>query len=184
MQLVANVFTHPREGILIADASGTIIEVNDTFSRITGYSREEVLGKNPRILQSGRQSPEFYTAMWHELLESGHWTGEMWNQRKSGEVYAEMLTIRVVYDTDKVIQNYVALFTDITSMKEHQRELEHIAHFDALTGLPNRILLADRLHQAMAQSQRRNQPLALAFLDLDGFKEVNDTHVTRSEMNC
>lgn len=114
--------------------------------------------------------------MWHELLENGHWTGEMWNRRKSGEVFAEMLTISAVYAADKVIQNYVALFTDITSMKEHQRELEHIAHFDALTGLPNRILLGDRLHQAMAQSQRRNQPLAVVFVDLDGFKTVNDTH--------
>ncbi|MBA3022416.1 MAG: diguanylate cyclase [Sideroxydans sp.] len=176
LQLAANVFTHAREGILIADADGAIIDVNDTFTRITGYGREEVLGKNPRILQSGRQPPEFYTAMWHELLENGHWTGEMWNRRKSGEVFAEMLTISAVYAADKVIQNYVALFTDITSMKEHQRELEHIAHFDALTGLPNRILLGDRLHQAMAQSQRRNQPLAVVFVDLDGFKTVNDTH--------
>ncbi len=176
LQLAANVFTHAREGILIADEKGTIIDVNDTFSRITGYSREEVLGKNPRILQSGRQTPEFYTAMWKELTEKGHWSGEVWNRRKSGEVYAEMLTISAVYDADKVIQNYVALFTDITSMKEQQHQLEHIAHFDALTGLPNRILLADRLQQAMAQSQRRKQPLAVVFLDLDGFKAVNDTH--------
>jgi len=176
LQLAANVFTHAREGILIADANGSIIEVNDTFSRITGYSHTEALGKNPRILQSGRQTSEFYAAMWKELIENGHWTGEMWNRRKSGEVYAEMLTISAVYDADKVIQNYVALFTDITSMKEHQYQLEHIAHFDALTGLPNRILLADRLQQAMVQIQRRKQPLAVVFLDLDGFKAVNDNH--------
>lgn len=176
LQLAANVFTHAREGILIADANGAIIEVNDTFSRITGYSREEAMGKNPRILQSGRQTPEFYAAMWKELIENGHWTGEVWNRRKSGEVYAEMITISAVYDVDRVIQNYVALFTDITSMKEQQHQLEHIAHFDALTGLPNRILLSDRLQQAMVQSQRRKQSLAVVFIDLDGFKAVNDTH--------
>jgi diguanylate cyclase (GGDEF)-like protein/PAS domain S-box-containing protein len=176
LRLAANVFTYAREGILITDAHGSIIDVNETFSRITGYSHEEALGKNPRMLQSGRQTPEFYTAMWQELIENGHWTGEVWNRRKSGEVYAEMLTISAVQDNDKITQYYVALFTDITSMKEHQRQLEHIAHFDALTGLPNRVLLADRLQQALSQSQRRKQSLAVVFLDLDGFKEVNDTH--------
>lgn len=176
MRLAANVFTHAREGILITDAHGTIIEVNDTFSRITGYSRNEVLGKNPRILQSGRQAPEFYVEMWQAISQNCYWTGEMWNRRKNGEVYAEMLTISAVYDANQNMQNYVALFTDITSMKEHQRELEHIAHYDALTDLPNRILLSDRLKQAMVQTQRRNQSLAVLFIDLDGFKAVNDLH--------
>lgn len=176
LQLAANVFTHAREGILITDAETNIIDVNETFSRITGYSREEALGKTPRMLQSGRQPPEFYVAMWKALTENNHWTGEVWNRRKSGEVYAEMLTISAVRDAAHVVQNYVALFTDITSMKEHQRQLEHIAHYDALTHLPNRILLADRLQQAIAQSVRRNLSLAVVFLDLDGFKAVNDTH--------
>lgn len=176
LQLAANVFTHAREGILITDAQGTIIEVNDTFSRITGYAREEALGRNPRMLQSGRQTAEFYAAMWKQLIENGYWTGEVWNRRKSGEVYAEMLTISAVRDAHNSTQNYVALFTDITSMKEQQHQLEHIAHYDALTGLPNRVLLADRLQQAIAQTQRRKQSLAVAFLDLDGFKAVNDTH--------
>lgn len=176
LQLAANVFTHAREGILITDAQGAIIEVNDTFSRITGYGREEALGQNPRMLQSGRQSAEFYAAMWKQLIENGYWTGEVWNRRKSGEVYAEMLTISAVRDAHNATQNYVALFTDITSMKEQQHQLEHIAHYDALTGLPNRVLLADRLQQAIAQTQRRKQSLAVAFLDLDGFKAVNDTH--------
>jgi len=176
MRLAANVFTHAREGILITDAHGTIIEANDTFSRITGYSRNEVLGRNPRILQSGRQGPEFYVEMWRAISQNCYWTGEIWNRRKNGEVYAEMLTISAVYDSNQNIQNYVALFTDITSMKEHQRELEHIAHYDALTDLPNRILLSDRLEQAMVQTQRRNQSLAVLFIDLDDFKAVNDTH--------
>ena len=176
LQLAANVFTYAREGILITDSAGNIIEVNDTFTRITGYGREDVLGKNPRLLQSGRQTSEFYAEMWKSLTENNYWTGEIWNRRKNGEVYAEMITISMVRDSEQIVQNYVALFTDITSMKEHQRQLEHIAHYDALTNLPNRILLADRLQQAMAQCLRRKHFLAVVFLDLDGFKAVNDIH--------
>ena len=155
LQLAASVFTHAREGIIITDADGTIIEVNDAFTRITGYSRDEVLGQNPRILSSGRQNKEFYAAMWRDLIEKGHWYGEIWNRRKNGEVYAEMLTISAVRDAQGEIQQYVALFSDITALKEHEQQLEHIAHYDALTDLPNRVLLADRLQQAMAQAQRR-----------------------------
>ena len=145
-------------------------------SRITGYERAEVLGKNPRMLQSGRQSRAYYQAMWRSLTDSGYWSGEIWNRRKNGEVFAELLTISAVKNAEGVTQNYVALFTDITPMKEQQKQLEHIAHYDALTDLPNRTLLADRLQQAMAQTQRRGQSLAVAYLDLDGFKTVNDTH--------
>ncbi|MCQ8102798.1 EAL domain-containing protein [Methylomonas sp. SURF-2] len=176
LQLAASVFTHAREGIMIADASGTIIDVNETFSRITGYSREEVVGKNPRILQSGRQDADFYAIMWKALLEKGHWYGEIWNRHKNGKVFAEMITISAVADASGQARNYVALFTDITQMKAHQQELEHIAHYDALTGLPNRVLLTDRLQQAMLQSERRNQSLAVVYLDLDGFKAVNDNY--------
>ncbi len=176
LQLAASVFTHAREGIMITDADGTIIDVNDTFTRITGYSREEALGQNPRILNSGRQPPEYYTTMWRVLLETGQWSGEVWNRRKSGEVFAEMQTVSVVRDAAGVTQNYVALFSDITPMKTHQQQLEHIAHYDALTHLPNRVLLADRLQQAIHQSQRRQRSLAVVFLDLDGFKAVNDSH--------
>ena len=176
MQLAASVFTHAREGIMITDAVGTIVDVNDTFTSITGFSREDALGQNPRILNSGRQPPEYYAAMWHTLTHEGHWTGEVWNRRKNGEVYAELLTMSAVRDTLGKTKNYVALFTDITQIKEHQQRLEHIAHFDALTNLPNRVLLADRLQQSMAQSQRRECALAVAYLDLDGFKLVNDAH--------
>lgn len=176
LRLAANVFTFAREAISITDAQGTIIDVNAAFSRITGYERSEVLGKNPRILQSGRQSPAYYAAMWQNLSASGHWSGEIWNRRKNGEVFAELLTISAVKNAAGVTLNYVALFTDITPMKEQQKQLEHIAHYDALTDLPNRTLLADRLQQAMAQAQRRSQSLAVAYLDLDGFKAVNDTH--------
>jgi diguanylate cyclase (GGDEF)-like protein/PAS domain S-box-containing protein len=176
LQLAASVFTHAREGIMITDAKGSIVDVNDTFTRITGFSREEALGKNPRMLNSGRQPPEYYAAMWRALLETGHWNGEVWNRRKDGEVYAEMQTVSAVRDAAGQTQNYVALFSDITPMKEHQQQLEHIAHFDALTHLPNRVLLADRLQQAIHHCQRRKHSLAVVFLDLDGFKAVNDHH--------
>jgi diguanylate cyclase (GGDEF)-like protein/PAS domain S-box-containing protein len=176
LQLAASVFTHAREGIMITNAEGTVIEVNGTFTHITGYSRDEIIGQNPRILGSGRQDKSFYAAMWQALDEQGHWSGEIWNRRKNGEVYAEMLTTSAVRDANGKTQRYVALFSDITAIKEHQNQLEHIAHFDALTHLPNRVLLADRLQQAMAQVQRRGQKLTVAYLDLDGFKSVNDLH--------
>lgn len=176
LQLAASVFSHAREGITITDADGSIIEVNDAFTRITGYSREEVLGRNPRIFQSGRQGPEFYAAMWQALTGKGYWCGEIWNRRKSGEVYVAMTTISAVRDADGKTQNYVSLFSDITSIKEHQKQLEHIAHYDVLTGLANRVLLADRLQQAIVQSQRHKRSLAVAYLDLDGFKAVNDQY--------
>jgi diguanylate cyclase (GGDEF)-like protein/PAS domain S-box-containing protein len=176
LHLAASVFSHAREGIMITAADSTIIDVNEAFSRLSGYSRDEVLGQNPRILKSGRQKKEHYAAMWQELVEQGHWTGEVWNRRKNGEVYAVMQTISAVRDIHGNTQQYVALFSDITPIKEHERQLEHIAHYDALTALPNRVLLADRLHQAMAQAQRRGQQLAVAYLDLDGFKAVNDNH--------
>lgn len=176
LQLAASVFTHAREGIFIASPAGTIIEVNAAFTRITGYSREEVLGRDPRMLNSGRQGPEFYAAMSMALARDGQWSGEIWNRRKSGEEYVESATISAVRGLDGQTQNYVALFTDVTTMKEHERQLERIAHYDALTHLPNRVLLADRLQQAMIQCQRRDRSLAVAYLDLDGFKAVNDRH--------
>ncbi len=176
LHLAASVFTHAREGIMITDADGIIIDINDAFTHINGYNRDEVLGRNPSFLGSGLQDQAFYVALWGDLLEKGHWSGEIWNRRKNGEVYAEIQTISAVRDTQGNTQHYVALFSDITSQKEHERQLEHIAHYDALTGLSNRVLLADRLRQAMTQAQRRSTRLAVAFLDLDGFKAVNDNH--------
>jgi diguanylate cyclase (GGDEF)-like protein/PAS domain S-box-containing protein len=176
LQLAANVFTHAREGIMITNASGDILDINEAFSRITGYAREDVLGRNPRMLSSGRQERTFYEALWHDLIEHGYWYGEVWNRRKNGEVFAVMQTISAVRNEAGHVRQYLALFSDITPMKEHERQLEQIAHFDALTQLPNRVLLADRLHQAMNQARRRDQRLAVAYLDLDGFKAVNDSH--------
>jgi len=176
LKLAASVFSHAREGITITDSKGTILEVNDTFTKVTGYSREEVLGKNPRILQSGRQSPEFYIEMWATLQQEGSWVGEVWNRRKNGEVYAELLTIGAVHNSSTQEINYVALFTDITEQKTHQTQLQRMAHYDVLTNLPNRVLLADRLTQAMDHATRNSRSIAVLFLDLDGFKAINDRH--------
>ncbi|MGI9133158.1 MAG: putative bifunctional diguanylate cyclase/phosphodiesterase, partial [Rhodoferax sp.] len=135
-----------------------------------------VLGKNPRLLQSGRHGPEHYAAVWRELDAHGCWLGEMWNRRKDGQDYACLQSISVVRNALGQPEHYVSLSNDITPIKDHARQLDHIMHFDALTGLPNRILLVDRLQQAIANSQRHKHPLALAYFDLDGFKAINDTY--------
>lgn len=176
LQQAANVFTHAREGIMITDLQGNILEVNETFTQITGYSREEAIGQNHLFLSSGRQEPEFFATMRQELVEQGNWHGEVWNRRKNGEVYVEMLTISAVRDADDRPRQFVALFSDVTAQKErHQKQLEHIAHYDALTGLINRTLLTDRLQQAMAQAPRQEHALAVVMIDLDEFKLINET---------
>lgn len=174
--LMASVFTHASEVIMITAVDGSIIDTNEAFTRITGYSRDEVRGKNPRLLNSGRHSAEFYRTMWQRIATEGEWHGEIWNQRKNGDVYAAMLTISAVRDEEGKVGHYVALSSDISQIKAHEEQLEQIAHFDALTKLPNRLLLGDRMHQALIQAKRRGQPLAVVFLDLDGFKAVNDQH--------
>lgn len=176
LRLSASVFTGAREGITITDLDGTILDVNDAFTRITGYQREEVLGRNPRMLKSGLQSRDFYEQMWGSIRRDGHWSGEIWNRSKNGDIFAEMLTINAIRDADGKATQYVSLFSDITEIKRHAQQLEHVAHYDALTGLPNRVLCANRLRQAMAQSLRNKQMLAVAYFDLDGFKAINDQH--------
>lgn len=176
LQMAASVFTHAHEGIAITNLVGTIVDINDTFTVITGYNREEVLGENHRILQSGFHSPEFYAGIWQTLIEENHWSGEIWNRHKNGEVYAEQINISAVHDAAGKAQYYVSMFTDITSMKNHQQQLEHNAHYDPLTNLPNRTLLANRLQHAIIQSESRNKSIAVVYLDLDGFKAVNDAY--------
>ncbi len=175
LRLAASVFTNTHEGIVITDRAAKIVEVNDAFSRITGYRREEVLGKNPGMLKSGHQEGDFYNEMWQELQQNGHWSGEVWNRRKDGLVYAEHLTISEVRDDAGEVTHYVGVFADITPLKEHERSLERIAHYDALTGVPNRVLLADRMSQAVAQTRRAGNLMAVCYLDLDGFKQTNDS---------
>lgn len=174
LQLSDTAFRHAREAILVTDHRGCILDVNPMFETLTGYSKSEVLGKNPRLLNSGKHDDAFYQDMWSTLLSEGHWDGEIWNRRKNGEVFAEALNISTVRDASGNIQHFIALFSDITDLKRQHHLLEHMAHFDALTGLPNRVLLGDRIKQAMAQAQRRDQKLAVVYLDLDGFKAVND----------
>ncbi len=176
LRLAASVFTGAREGITITDLTGTILDVNDAFTRITGYRREEVLGKNPRMLKSGLQSKDFYEKMWGSIQHEGHWSGEIWNRSKNGDIFAEMLTINAIRDANGQPTQYMALFSDITEIKRHEQQIEHLAHYDALTGLPNRVLFSNRLRQAMAQALRNKQSLAVAYFDLDGFKAINDEH--------
>jgi diguanylate cyclase (GGDEF)-like protein/PAS domain S-box-containing protein len=176
LRLAASVFIHSHEGITIADAQGLIVDVNESFSRITGYSRSEALGKNPSILKSGRHDQAFYASMWHDLQNKSYWSGEVWNQRKSGEVYPEMLTISAVRDAHGSIQQYVALFADISKRKAMEEQVLQLAFYDELTGLPNRRLLGDRLRQTLAASKRSGLYGAVMFLDLDNFKQLNDVH--------
>jgi diguanylate cyclase (GGDEF)-like protein/PAS domain S-box-containing protein len=175
LRITASVFENSQEGILISDSDNLIIDVNSAFTTITGYSREEVLGRNPNLMSSGRQSKVFYTKMWQSLSLDKSWRGEVWDKRKSGEVYASQLSISVICDDNDKALRYVAVFSDITHIKNHEAELNRIAHYDALTGIPNRVLLADRMKQAIAQTGREQRLLSICYLDLDGFKPINDT---------
>jgi len=170
----AKVFEHSIEGIVVTDLNGTISQVNPAFTVITGYTAAEAIGQNPKILKSDRHPLSFYQQMWAQLGREGQWAGEIWNRRKSGEVYPEWLTINAVRNPQGQVTNYVSIFHDITELKRQQEALEHQAQHDALTGLPNRVLLNDRLQMALARMERRKTKLALLFLDLDHFKNIND----------
>jgi diguanylate cyclase (GGDEF)-like protein/PAS domain S-box-containing protein len=176
LRLAASVFEHAQEGILITDADARILDVNPAFTAVTGYSREEAVGRNPEFLKSGHHPPEFFAEMWASLLESGAWRGEIWNRKKGGELFAELLAVTAVPGHEGGRGYFVGVFTDITQIKSQQQRLEHIAHYDALTQLPNRVLLADRLHIALAHARRSGELLAVCYLDLDEFKPVNDTY--------
>ncbi|MDI1291136.1 MAG: EAL domain-containing protein [Methylobacter sp.] len=174
-RMAASVFSSIQEGIMITDARRTIIDLNPAFTRITGYSRDEVLGKTPSLLKSGLHDDRYYEAMWQAINRQGYWRGEVWNRKKGGEIFAEMLTISAVTDKQGKITHYIGTSSDISALKEQARKLELVAHYDPLTGVPNRILLADRMHLALAQTKRDNCLMAVGYLDLDGFKPVNDT---------
>ncbi|MFH1812733.1 MAG: EAL domain-containing protein [Pseudomonadota bacterium] len=176
LQLTSNVFTHTSEGIIITDAEGTILEVNDAFTRITGYDRAEAIGSKPRMFASSRQGPDDYLRILEALSACGHWQGEIWSRRKCGETYVGYLTISAIREADARVRSYAALFADVTPLRQQQEKLEHLAHFDALTDLPNRLLLSDRLDQAVSVCKRSGGSLAVIYLDLDGFKAVNDRH--------
>jgi len=176
LQLAATVFSHSSEGIMLTTPQGLIVDVNPAFSHITGYPREAVLGRNPRMLSSGRQDEAFYHQMWQALREQGVWQGEIWNRRRDGHPYPEMLTISAVYDQGGAVSHYLGVFSDISVLKQQEARLQRLAYHDALTELPNRVLLADRMQQAMAQARRSERLLGVCYLDLDGFKPVNDQY--------
>lgn len=175
LRLSAQVFEQGGEGIMITDANFSIVMVNRAFVDITGYSEIEIVGKNPRILSSGRHDRSFYRGMWEEINTHGFWRGEIWNRRKEGDVFPELLSISRVLDTRGKISHYIGIFSDISEHKASQEHIQRLAHFDSLTGLPNRSLLADRVGQALSRVERNGEQLALIFLDLDRFKNVNDS---------
>ncbi|ANQ85875.1 diguanylate cyclase [Azoarcus olearius] len=174
LRLAATVFTHAHEGIAICDAERRIVDVNPTFCEITGYSRQEAIGASLALLNSGEDRQALSPDMWQTVARRGHWEGELWNLRKDGTEYAQRLTISAVYDAGGTPTHYIGTFSDITFVKRQQEQLEHLAHYDPLTGLPNRSLLADRLQLALAQARREESAVAVCYLDLDGFKAVND----------
>jgi len=175
LEQAATVFEYSKEGIMVTDAKNKIISVNRSFIEITGYSAEDVIGQDPSILSSGLQTHEFYQRMWTIIAETGSWQGEVWDRRKNGEVYPEALTIICVKNINGAIINHLAIFSDISERKLAQERIQQLAHYDVLTGLPNRVLFNDRLEQAMISAQRNHSRISLLFLDIDRFKQINDT---------
>jgi diguanylate cyclase (GGDEF)-like protein/PAS domain S-box-containing protein len=174
-EIAKKVIENTNDGIIVTDSNGNILLANPAFEVVTGYSAEEVIGKNPKFLQSGLHNDEFYRKMWKEILTNGFWQGEIWNKRKDGELFAEWLTISSLKDSNGKITHYVAVFSDITEHKRNIEQLRKLAHYDLLTGVPNRYLFTKRLESLIKTSRRYNQQFAILFLDLDRFKNVNDT---------
>jgi diguanylate cyclase (GGDEF)-like protein/PAS domain S-box-containing protein len=175
MRLTAKIFENSHDSIIITDTAGTIISVNPAFTQITGYAAEEVIGMNPRILNSGKQSKEFYAEMWRELLHKGYWNGEVWNRRKDGGSYAGRLSISALRDEQGNVTHYVGATSDITEFKLAQDRVRHLAYYDQLTGLPNGALMRDRVTQLIATSARDRREFSLLIVDIDNFKNINDT---------
>ena len=169
------VFDCTREGVLVTDRKGVIVHVNRALVEITGYTVEEVLGRRPNMFKSGHHGPEFYQAVFKSLRDSGDWQGEIWNRRKSGEIYPQWQTVRAINDSKGQISHYVAVFTDISAIKQSQSDLARLVHHDPLTDLPNRLLFTDRTEQALVTAQRHTSGCALLMIDLDHFKIINDS---------
>ncbi|TVQ69045.1 MAG: diguanylate cyclase [Oceanospirillales bacterium] len=172
---LATVFSHAQEAIMLCSSDGKILDVNASFTKITGFQADEVIGQTPRILNSGYHSTSFYNEMWSSIINNGYWHGEIRNRRKNGEIFIEYLTITTVRDESNKVLHYVSMFTDITIEKSQEEKLKYLAYYDLLTGLANRRLLIDRLEKAISQSDRHKRLMCLAFIDLDGFKNVNDS---------
>lgn len=175
LRQAAAVFDATQEGVLVTDAQQRIVHVNPAFSRITGYSSEEILGQHPNLLKSGRHDAAFYRSLWHALQNRGAWSGEVWNRRKSGDIYPQWQCIRVIHDEQGRISHYVAVFSDITALKRSQRELDYLAHHDPLTNLPNRLLFTERVAHALGRSKVEELRGAVLLIDLDHFKHINES---------
>ena len=175
LRQAATVFTATHEGVVITDPEGQILAVNPAFCQITGYAESELIGQNMRLLKSGRQDAAFYGQVWDAIRSQGFWQGEMWNRRKNGEIFPEWQTISAVHDDSGKLVNYVGSFSDISRIKQSEAQLEHLAHHDVLTGLPNRLVLRSKLDEALVRGRRSGQPGALLMMDLDRFKNVNDS---------
>lgn len=173
---IAAIAFESQDGMIVTDAQRTILRVNHAFTQISGYAADEVIGKTPRMLQSGRHDADFYAAMWATIQLEGVWHGEIWNRRKNGEIYPEQITITAVKGSTGPVTHYVAVLRDITERKQLEKEIAQLAFFDTLTQLPNRRLFNDRLTQSLARAQREQSSLALMFIDLDKFKPINDTY--------
>lgn len=175
LRLADAIFETTTEGIFVTDPHNVIVTVNPAFTAITGFKSEEVIGKDPSILASGRHSPEFYTGMWESLQDNGRWEGEVWNRRKNGELFAEWLSISAITNKQGEVENYVAMFSDITKRKQDAERIIYQANYDGLTGLPNRRLLQDRVHQSLAEASRSKERVGILYIDIDNFKFVNDS---------
>ncbi|VVN16098.1 hypothetical protein PS858_04249 [Pseudomonas fluorescens] len=175
LRQAAAVFDCTREGVLVTDRHGIIVHVNRAFMEITGYQTDEVLGKQPSLFKSGHHPASFYQAMFATLTRCGEWSGEIWNRRKSGEIYPQWQTIRLIHDDQGQLSHYVAVFSDISAIKDSEHELKYLAHHDPLTDLPNRLLFTDRAEQALASAQIHKRGCALLMIDLDHFKMINDS---------
>ncbi|WP_130471974.1 bifunctional diguanylate cyclase/phosphodiesterase [Candidatus Magnetaquicoccus inordinatus] len=173
--LAREVFENAGEAIVITDHNGLITDVNPAYERVTGFQRQEVLGKNPNITKSGRHDQSFYQEMWQTLLREDHWEGEVWDRRKNGEIFPKWISINAMRNSSGQLTNYVAIFLDISDRKDAEQRLEQLAFYDALTGLPNRLFFRERLTHSLALAHRQNNQLVLLFIDLDRFKWVNDT---------
>ena len=176
IELFATVFENTAEGIMLTDTDKRIIEVNDAFTQITGFSHEDVVGKTPAVLSSGRHTLSFYKDMWRTIKETGRWSGEIWNRKKSGAVFPELLTINSLENEQGETTHYVGIFSDISKLKSSQEKLKHLTHYDVLTDLPNRALLVERVEQAIRHANRTNTRVALVMLDLDRFKHINESY--------
>lgn len=176
LRLAANVFNNTHEAICITDAEGNIVDANPPFCQITGYDHDEIISRNLSVLKSGLSEHQASVAIWPIVNTQGHWSGEIWNRTQNGALDAEWLTLSAVKNENEEITNFVGIFSSVGQLIKRQHKLERLANHDALTGLPNRLLLADRLELAMATSERLGEYLAICYLDLDGFKPVNDRH--------